>query len=72
MEIQFAKELVNEYDELQRFITQLEDNSNSIGVIHSFNDNNTCINYTTYSDKYKELILSALKFRLEVIKTYFN
>jgi len=72
MEIQFAKELVNEYDELQRFITQLEDKSNSIGVIHSFNCNNKDANYTTYSEKYKKLVLSALKFRLEEIKKHFN
>lgn len=73
MEKQFdkIKELVNEYDELQRFVSCLENNKNLIAVIQSDYDG-PGLNYSTYSDTCKQLIISALKNRMVEITKQFN
>ena len=73
MEKQFdkIKELVNEYDELQRFVSCLENNKNLIAVIQSDYDGSG-LNYSTYSDTCKQLIISALKNRMVEITKQFN
>ena len=73
MEKQFnkIKELVNEYDELQRFVSCLENNKNLIAVIQSDYDG-PGLNYSTYSDTCKQLIISALKNRMMEITKQFN
>jgi len=73
MEKQFnkIKELVNEYDELQRFVSCLENNKNLIAVIQSDYDG-PGLNYSTYSDTCKQLIISAFKNRMMEITKQFN
>ena len=73
MEKQFKniKKIVNEYDELQRFVSCLENNKNLIAVIQSDYDG-PGLNYSTYSDTCKQLIISALKNRMVEITKQFN
>ena len=76
METQFekVKNLVNEYDELQRFVKELENQSNNIGVIHTHSDyyDSPGVNYSTYSNKCKQSVISALKNRMAEISKQFN
>jgi hypothetical protein len=65
------KDLVYEYDEIKRFLNYLENNKNLIAVIQSDYDG-PGVNYTTYSDKCKQLVLSVLKTRMEEISKQFN
>ena len=73
MEIQFnkAKELVNEYDEIKRFLNLLQNNKNLIAVIQSDYDG-PGLNYSTYSNTCKKIVIDALKLRLEEIQKQFN
>ena len=65
------KELVNEYDELQRFVSYLEINKNLIGIIQSDYDG-PGLNYSTYSNRIKKTVISALKNRMAEISKQFN
>ena len=65
------KELVNEYDELQRFVSYLEPDKNLIGVIQSDYDE-PGLNYSTYSNEIKKIVISALKNRMAEISKQFN
>ena len=73
MEIQFnkAKELVNEYDEIKRFLNLLQNNKNLVAVIQSDYDG-PGLNYSTYSSTCKKIVIDALKLRLEEIQKQFN
>jgi hypothetical protein len=73
METQFnkAKELVNEYDEIKRFVSYLENDKNLIAVIQSDYDG-PGLNYSTYSNACKKIVIDALKLRLEEIQKQFN
>ena len=65
------KELVNEYDELQRFVICLESDKNLIAVIQSDYDG-PGLNYSTYSNEIKKTVISAVKNRILEISNQFN
>jgi hypothetical protein len=65
------KELVNEYDELKRFANYLENDKNLIGVIQSDYDG-PGLNYSTYSNEIKKIVISAVKNRILEISNQFN
>ena len=65
------KELVNEYDEIKRFVSYLENDKNLIAVIQSDYEG-PGLNYSTYSNTCKKVVLDALKLRLDEIQKQFN
>ena len=65
------KELVNEYDELQKFVNYLENDKNLIAVIQSDYDG-PGLNYSTYSNEIKKTVISAVKNRILEISNQFN
>jgi hypothetical protein len=65
------KELVNEYDELKRFLSYLENDKNLIAVIQSDYDG-PGLNYSTYSNEIKKTVISAVKNRIWEISNQFN
>lgn len=65
------KELVNEYDELKRFLSYLENDKNLIAVIQSDYDG-PGLNYSTYSNEIKKIVISAIKNRIWEISNQFN
>ncbi len=65
------KGLVNEYDEIKRFVSCLENDKNLIGVIQSDYDG-PGLNYSTYSNEIKKMVISALKNRMSEISKQFN
>ena len=65
------KELVNEYDELQRFVICLENDKNLIAVIQSDYDG-PGLNYSTYSNEIKKTVIFAVKNRILEISNQFN
>jgi len=65
------KELVNEYDELQKFVNYLENDKNLIAVIQSDYDG-PGLNYSTYSNEIKKTVISAVKNRIWEISNQFN
>ena len=65
------KGLVNEYDEIKRFVSCLENDKNLIGVIQSDYDS-PGLNYNTYSNEIKKIVISALKNRMSEISKQFN
>jgi hypothetical protein len=65
------KELVNEYDELKRFLSYLENDKNLIAVIQSDYDG-PGLNYSTYSNEIKKTVISAIKNRIWEISNQFN
>jgi hypothetical protein len=65
------KELVNEYDEIKRFVSYLENDKNLIAVIQSDYDG-PGLNYSTYSNEIKKIVISALKNRMAEISKQFN
>jgi len=65
------KELVNEYDELKRFLSYLENDKNLIAVIQSDYDG-PGLNYSTYSNEIKKTVISAIKNRILEISNQFN
>ena len=65
------KELVHEYDELKGFLNMLENNKNLIAVIQSDYDG-PGLNYSTYSNEIKKIVISALKLRMAEISKQFN
>ena len=65
------KELVNEYDEIKRFVSCLENDKNLIAVIQSDYDG-PGLNYSTYSNEIKKIVISALKNRMADISKQFN
>ena len=65
------KELVNEYDELKRFLSYLENDKNLIAVIQSDYDG-PGLNYSTYSNEIKKTVISAVKNRILEISNQFN
>lgn len=73
MDSQFEKikGLVNEYDEIKRFVSCLENDKNLIGVIQSDYDG-PGLNYSTYSNEIKKMVISALKNRMAEISKQFN
>lgn len=73
METQFdkIKELVNEYDEIKRFVSCLENDKNLIAVIQSDYDG-PGLNYSTYSNEIKKIVISALKNKMAEISKQFN
>lgn len=73
MNAQFEKikGLVNEYDEIKRFISFLENDKNLIAVIQSDYDG-PGLNYSTYSNEIKKIVISALKNRMAEISKQFN
>jgi hypothetical protein len=73
MDIQFEKikELVNEYDEIKTFLSFLGNDRNLIAIIQSDYDG-PGVNYATYSNTCKQLVISALKNRMTEIEKQFN
>jgi hypothetical protein len=73
MNAQFEKikGLVNEYDEIKRFVSCLENDKNLIAVIQSDYDG-PGLNYSTYSNEIKNIVISALKNRMTEISKQFN
>ena len=73
MDSQFEKikGLVNEYDEIKRFVSCLENDKNLIGVIQSDYDG-PGLNYSTYSNEIKNIVISVLKNRMTEISKQFN
>lgn len=65
------KELVNEYDELKRFLSYLENDKNLIAIIQSDYDG-PGLNYSTYSNEIKKTVISAIKNRIWEISNQFN
>ena len=65
------KELVNEYNELKRFLSYLENDKNLIAVIQSDYDG-PGLNYSTYSNEIKKTVISAVKNRILEISNQFN
>ena len=65
------KELVNEYDEIKGFVSYLENDKNLIAVIQSDYDG-PGLNYSTYSNEIKKIVISALKNRMAEISKQFN
>ena len=65
------KGLVNEYDEIKRFVSCLENDKNLIAVIQSDYDG-PGLNYSTYSNEIKKIVISALKNRMADISKQFN
>ena len=65
------KELVNEYDELKRFLSYLENDKNLIAVIQSDYDG-PGLNYSTYSNEIKKTVISVVKNRILEISKQFN
>jgi len=67
-----AKQLVNEHEELTSFCNSLELNSdNKVGIIHTWSDS-PGVNYTTYSDNLKELLIKVVRERIKEIEKTFN
>ena len=73
METQFdkIKELVNEYDEIKGFVSYLDNDKNLIAVIQSDYDG-PGLNYSTYSNEIKKMVISALKNKMTEISKQFN
>ena len=73
MNTQFEKikGLVNEYDEIKGFVSCLENDKNLIAVIQSDYDG-PGLNYSTYSNEIKKIVISALKNRMSEISKQFN
>ena len=73
MNAQFEKikGLVNEYDEIKGFVSCLENDKNLISVIQSDYDG-PGLNYSTYSNEIKKIVISALKNRMTEISKQFN
>ena len=65
------KELINEYDEIKSFLNYLENDKNLIAVIQSDYDG-PGLNYSTYSNTCKQIVISALKDRMGEISKQFN
>lgn len=73
MNAQFEKikGLVNEYDEIKRFVSFLENDKNLIAVIQS-DYGGPGLNYSTFSNEIKKMVISALKNRMVEISKQFN
>ena len=73
MNTQFEKikGLINEYDEIKGFVSYLENDKNLIAVIQSDYDG-PGLNYNTYSNEIKKIVISALKNRMLEISKQFN
>lgn len=65
------KELVHEYDEIKRFVSCLENDKNLIATIQTDYEG-PGLNYSTYSNTCKKVVIDALKLRLEEIQKQFN
>ena len=70
-QIEKIKGLVNEYDEIKGFVSCLENDKNLIAVIQSDYDG-PGLNYSTYSNEIKKIVISALKNRMTEISKQFN
>ena len=67
-----AKKLIEEHKELCSLYRSLELNDdNKIGVIHTWDDS-PGINYTTYSDNIKKIIMQLVDNRIKEIEQNFN
>lgn len=67
-----AKQFINEYDELKQFNNDLKENNALLGVISKNSDNNSDLNYKTYSNKTKELINKLVDICLLEFNKKFN
>lgn len=69
-----AKQFINEYDELKQFNNDLKENNALLGVIYNSenSDNNSDLNYKTYSNKTKELINKLVDICLLEFNKKFN
>ena len=65
------KEVGNEYDKLKRFENYLENDKNLIAIIQSDYDG-PGLNYSTYSNEIKKIVISAVKNRICEISNQFN
>lgn len=67
-----VKQLVHEHDDLVAFHKMLSENPmKKLGIIHEGSDK-PGINYTTYSDTVKEVVLKKVHERIVEIEKVFN
>ena len=67
-----VKQLVHEHDDLVAFHKMLSENPmKKLGIIHEGGDTSG-VNYTTYSNTVKEVVLKKVRERIDEIEKVFN